>query len=222
MNNILYNKFKEYGTQVTIEKNDDINNTNVSPQSDSVYFLESGLMALMSISKEGEERVYLYFKAPRVIGFTGVLMNALDVKRSKGETSRLIIVAKTKCALRQMREPDFKHYLQSDIQFNLLILQVLTANYIEVLSHFQQAVEENAGTRFCRLLQESYVERDGKKVIPKTMTSLEMSKYLGTHPVTVSRIVSSLKKAGCITKEAGRLVICDEKMLKDFIENGME
>ncbi len=49
-----------------------------------------------------------------------------------------------------------------------------------------------------------------------------MSKYLGTHPVTVSRIVAGLKKDGCIVKEQGFVVIQDEARLRQMIENDID
>ena len=49
-----------------------------------------------------------------------------------------------------------------------------------------------------------------------------MSKYLGTHPVTVSRIVAVLKKEGCIAKEQGSVVIQDEARLRQMIENDID
>ena len=83
-------------------------------------------------------------------------------------------------------------------------------------------MEENASVRLCRLLLDSYVVKDGKKILPKTMSFLEMSRYLGTHPVTVSRIVAVLKKDGCISKEQGLVVIQDESKLMQLIENDID
>ena len=54
------------------------------------------------------------------------------------------------------------------------------------------------------------------------MTCLEISKYLGTHPVTVSRIIARLKKDGCISKEQGTIIIQDEARLKQLVHDGVE
>lgn len=226
MENALIDCFLQYGHEMVVEKDEIIFNAADQAQQNSAYFLVSGLVGLTTISREGEERIYLYFNGKRLIGFAPLLMQGIN-ERAVGRMRKIghaevFLIAKTRCVLYQLREPDYKRLLDADFEFNKLVLRVLIANYIDLLDHFQQAMEESAGTRFCRLLMESYIERDGKKMLPKSLTFLEMSKYLGTHPVTVSRIVALLKKDGCIAKEHGVVVIKDEERLLELIESGEE
>lgn len=224
----LIDHFMTYGQRLTVEKDEIIFTEGGAGRGTSAYFLESGMVALATITKEGEERVYLYFNGKRLIGFAQILKSMDKAEGAGFERLRKIghaeifLIAKTDCVLYQLREPDFRSLLKSDLQFARLVIQVLSANYIDLLDHFQQTLEESAGTRFCRLLLESHVEKDGMKVLPRSMTFLEMSKYLGTHPVTVSRIVAALKKDGCITKEQGLVVILDEERLLELIRSGEE
>lgn len=224
--NALIDCFLQYGHELVVEKDEIIFNAADYAQNYSAYFLVSGLVGLTTISKEGEERIYLYFNGKRLIGFAPLLMSTISEqavgRMRKIGHAEVFLIAKSRCVLYQLREPDYKRLLEEDFEFNRLVLQVLIANYIDLLDHFQQAMEESAGTRFCRLLMESYIEKDGKKVLPKSLTFLEMSKYLGTHPVTVSRIVALLKKDGCIAKEQGMVVIKDEERLLELIESGEE
>lgn len=224
--NALIDCFLQYGHKIVVEKDEVILNASDPSQNHSAFFLESGLVGLTTISKAGEERIYLYFNSKRLIGFAQLLMAeiqepAVGRMRKIGHAD-VFLIAKTRCVLYQLRGPDYKRLLDTDFQFNKMVLRVLISNYVDLLDHFQQAMEESAGTRFCRLLLESYIEKDGKKVLPKSLTFLEMSKYLGTHPVTVSRIVALLKKDGCIAKEQGMVVIKDEGRLLEMIETGEE
>ena len=226
MDNTLIDCFLQYGHELILEKDEMIYSATDSEQNNSAYFLVSGLVGLTTFTKDGEERIYLYFNGKRLIGFAPLLMTRVS-ERAVGRMRKIghaevFLIAKTRCVLYQLREADYKRLLETDFEFNKLVLQVLTANYIDLLDHFQQAMEESAGTRFCRLLLESYIEKDGKKVLPKQLTFLEMSKYLGTHPVTVSRIVALLKKDGYIAKEQGMVVIKDEERLLELIESGKE
>ncbi len=226
MDNTLIDCFLKYGHELVVEKDEMIYKAVDMEKSKSAYFLVSGLVGLTTYTKEGEERVYLYSNGKRLIGFAPLLLTQVSERavgrmRKVGQAN-VFLVAKTRCVLYQLREADYKHLLETDFEFNKLVLQVLTANYIDLLDHFQQVMEESAGTRFCRLLLESYVEKDGKKVLPKQLTFLEMARYLGTHPVTVSRIVALLKKDGYISKEHGMVVIKDEERLLELIESGRE
>ena len=222
--NGLFDCFFTYGEKIVVEKSKIIYAPDNKAQTDSLYYLESGLVALMSYSRGGEERVYLYMKGPRIISFMTLLLSVTNSQEITGNVvpSHLVQMTKTHCVLHRMQGSIFRKLLDEDLKFNRLILQATAANFQEVLSHFQQALEDSASVRLCRLLLDFYVVKDGKKVLPKTMSFLEMSKYLGTHPVTVSRIVAILKKDGCIVKEQGYVVIRDEERLLQMIENGID
>lgn len=226
MENVLFDRFVEYGQKFMVEKDELIYRPGDLQRRNCAFYLETGIVALATITKEGEEKVYLYFNGGRLIGFTQLLMEVnnregISWKRKIGH-AEIFIIARSKCVLYQLREKDFKRLMGDDVAFNRQVLYVVTENYVELLDHFQQALEESAGTRFCRLLLECYTQRNGVKVVPKSMTFLEMSRYLGTHPVTVSRIVAALKKMGCISKENGYVVIKDEERLMELIMSGEE
>lgn len=226
MENVLFDRFVEYGQKFMVEKDELIYRPGDLQRRNCAFYLETGVAALATITKEGEEKVYLYFNGGRLIGFTQLLMEVnnregISWKRKIGH-AEIYIIARSKCMLYQLRDRDFKRLMGSDVAFNRQVLYVVTENYLELLDHFQQALEESAGTRFCRLLLECYTQRNGVKVVPKSMTFLEMSRYLGTHPVTVSRIVAALKKMGCISKENGYVVIKDEERLMELIMSGEE
>lgn len=229
MADTLFDRFAQYGKRRVAEKGEIIHDPSSEKMSHQVIFLESGLASLMSYTKDGEERVYLYFRGKRLIGFAPVLNQMVEyyvtMNRSLEDlenASDYLQVAKSRCVLYEMSEADFKHLLDTDLSFNRLVLSALASNYIELMAHFRQSLEESAGTRFCRLLLEAYMIRDGKKVLPKSLTFLEMSKYLGTHPVTVSRIVAILKKEGCIAKIDGRVTILDENRLRYYIKENID
>lgn len=226
MENVLFERFIEHGQKIVAGKEELIYHPENLQQKNCAYYLETGVVALATFTKEGEEKVFLYFNSGRLIGFTQLLM---EVNKREGISwnrkighAEIFLIAKSKCVLYQLRDRDFKQLMESDVSFNKQVLYVVTENYLELLDHFQQALEESAGTRFCRLLLECYTDRNGVKMVPKSMTFLEMSRYLGTHPVTVSRIVAALKKMGCISKENGYVVIKDEDRLMELIISGEE
>lgn len=224
MKALLFDQFIQHGQKIIVEKDEFIYDSRKAGDGEYVYFLESGLAALMSFTKDGDERVYLYFNGQRLTGFTPLLKRAVHFDKAYLEkfSDDFFQVAKTRCVLYRIDSTKFEHLMKTDRNFTMLLLQAVTQNYLEVLNHFRQAQEESAGIRLCRLLLESSVIKNGRRVMPKSMTFLEMSRYLGTHPVTVSRIVAQLKQCGCIARENGVVVICDEEKLCHIVENGIE
>lgn len=229
MSDTLFDHFAQYGKKRIFEKGEIIHDPSNENHPCSVCFLECGLASLMNYTKDGEERVYLYFRGKRLIGFAPALKDIVESYTIQSHTSikddyeaHYFQVAMSRCVVYEMSEADFKHLLNTDLNFNKLVLGAISANYIEIMAHFRQSIEENTGTRLCRLLLETYGCKDGKKVLPKSLTFLEISKYLGAHPVTVSRIVTVLKREGCITKEDGRVTILNEERLRRYIAENAE
>ena len=160
--NGLFDCFFTYGERIIVEKNKIIFAPDNKLQSDCLYFLESGLVALMSYSRGGEERVYLYMKGPRIISFMTLLISITNSHEITGNVfpSHLVQMTKTRCVLHRMQGPTFRRLLDEDLKFNRLILQATAANFQEVLSHFQQALEDSASVRLCRLLLDFCVLKD--------------------------------------------------------------
>ncbi len=221
----LLDRFLRYGKKIEVERGSMIYNALCDEGEKSAYVLVSGIVGMMNNTREGDERIYLYFSGPRLIGFAPFLVHAIgpsffDNRSRRIGHSQISLIAKTRCQLYQLSGEICQKLLDSDMEFNRLVIQALTVNYLDLLEHFQQALEENAGIRFCRLLLEAYIEINGKMIIPKNITFVEMSKYLGTHPVTVSRIFAVLKKDGCIDKEDGVVVIKNKEKLVELIQRG--
>lgn len=224
MNTLLFERFIRHGQKMVVEKDGFIYDSRKPGDGEYMFFLESGLAALMSFTRDGDERVYLYFNDKRLIGFAPLLREAFafDDKVLEKFSDNFFQLAKTRCVLYRIGRKEFEYLMKTDPEFKGLLLQAVTQNYLEILNHFRQAQDESAGIRFCRLLLESSVVKNGVRIMPKSMTFLEMSRYLGTHPVTVSRIVAQLKKRGCVARENGCVVITDEPQLRTIVEDGIE
>ena len=225
MEKVLFDRFLNYGKKIEVQRGEMIYNALCDEGEKTAYFLMSGVVAMTNNTLEGDERIYLYIGSQRLIGFAPFLIHAIGPSFFENRSRRvghcqISLVAKTRCELYQLSGAVCQKLLDSDMEFNRLVIQALTVNYLDLLEHFQQELEESAGIRFCRLLLEAYLEIDGKMVIPKNITFVEMSKYLGTHPVTVSRIFALLKKDGCIDKEQGGVVIKNKEKLVEIIKQG--
>lgn len=218
-NRVYIEDLYQYGTKVLIKKDEYIYNANNPDDEHNAYFLDSGICALMSVTKSGEEKIYLYFKAKRTIGFSQIMVKNIE---THGTQNVFSIVAKTDCVLYRIKEETFHSLLENDPKFIHFMLKVLSENYLDVLSRYHQTQEESATVRLCRLLLEYCHEKEGKLVLPKYFTCIELSKYLGTHTVTVSRIISKLKHYGYISKAGHSIVVEKPDQLQVLIDSGLD
>lgn len=182
-----------------------------------VYLLEKGICALSSTLEAGDTRVYLYFHDRRIIGFNHLLARK---KPDGGHMPEFYIVAKTPCVLYAMEEQRFFRMMQTDHKVNEYLMNLLADNYWEVLVHMHRMYEDSAVSRLCRLLYTvSEAAFQGEVgILPRFFTYEELAQYLGSHTVTVSRIMAQLKKKGVIDRGKKGVEIKDKRYLVRMME----
>lgn len=222
MDSTFWDILKRFGTKMEVEKGYYLKlHTSPSPSA-CVYLLDEGICSLNSMTRKGDENIYLYFHAKRLIGFNH-LLTPPDSKRLLQSGTNVSIVTKTACVLYQINYEIFFHLLQTNSEFNMFFIQTLADNYSEALNHFHYMHEESLVTALCQLLLSVCRRPAGSKPsIPKFYTYEELARYLGCHPVTVSRIMAKLKQQGYLKKAGRELTIEDEDRLIQLMESEIE
>lgn len=216
MKELLWNKMIQYGTRVKMPKDVFLSGNCDNHISNYVYLLEEGICALTSITRQGEEKVYLYFHPHRLIGFNQFMVS--QKKQREGSPS-FSVVTKTSCILYQIPALTFRDLTAKDPEFNAFLLETLADNYDDALVHFHLMQEESAVVRLCSLLLEVAQPFKGLLLVPKFFTYGEMAKYLGCHPVTVSRIMAKLKQLGYIAKTREGIVMENRERLEKLVHS---
>lgn len=209
-------KLYKYGTKQTMKKGRRIFWSKEKGGQEPILFLDSGVCALCSLNKKGEESVGLYFKGPRLINSIPYLIpERLDKLYS--EDLQICITAKTNCVLYKLPEDIFYQLLSENPQFIKYTMTILAENCMDVTHHLAQLQQEGNDKKLCCLLLKYAEWKDGKLVMPSYFTYEELSDYLGIHPVTVARELLKLKSSGYIGR-AGRLIqILDPEALKKIL-----
>lgn len=219
MEKYIWDLLKERGTYLKIKKGTAITGPDARYSSSALYLLAEGIVALTSLTKNGEEKIYLYFHAPRIIGFNRHFTGPKQRVVAGPEFSN---VAKTDCTLYQIPFTEFLDLIKEHSDLNYFFIKTVADNCSESLSHFHFVQEESATVRLCHLLLEVSCLCGNKRVVPKFYSYTELAKYLGCHPVTVSRIMPKLKENGYISKGPEGIVIDDAEGLVELIETESE
>lgn len=211
--------FQQYGTKFQVKKETSV----CSPRlSDSyVYYIVKGIASLSSMTREGEEQDFIYFPQDHIIGFVPALMRHYRKQKNEElpEEAKPCfgIDTKTDCVFYRMEEKVFERLISEDTKFLASVMEAVTCNYVTLVKKYHTAQEEKASGRLYQWLLDFSAQEGGVKVVPNGFTYAEIAKYLGMHPVTVSKLASQLKKEGIIKKEKGRIVILEENKLKSMI-----
>ncbi len=181
------------------------------------YFLEQGCCALSVVTHTGEDRTLLYFQGTRPVGF----MHLMGVIQSPPAPVPVLITTKTPSVLYRLSAASLTALLEEDRDFSRYMNRVLAENFHQLLCRFHAVLDEDATQRLCRMLLE-FAQRDGDAlVMPSYFTHVEMSRYLGLHTVTVSRIMSHLKALDYVTGQGRRVVLRDRAGLERLIAEGV-
>ena len=119
MNESLLKIITDSGTRITMPKDIVLNKKYDKYISNYVYLLEEGICALNSITKQGEEKVYLYFRPNRLIGFNQFVVSAEKLNASTPEFS---VVTKTTCTLCQIPYSAFQELIVKNPEFNAFFI----------------------------------------------------------------------------------------------------
>ncbi len=214
MEESLRRAFIEYGVKLSIEKGKMLRRENETQGKQYVYWLEDGICALTSMTKGGEEWTYLYFRAKRLVAFSKLIVS----RKEQPDKPALYLTAKTNCSVYRLTGQVFRRIFSTNPEFNALMLQTLADNYDELLIHFHRTKEETAAARLCRLLLDTSALNNNKRTLPRFFTHEELARYLGTHTVTVSRIMAELIRRGFISKSGREIVIEREDELWRVIQ----
>lgn len=216
MDNFFWKYMSDKGRKMHIQKGAFIFQHSDEPNEKYVYLLDEGICALTSMTMDGEENIHLYFHPCRIISFN---QHIITEKLHPASDIRFAIIAKTDCTVFQIPLATFWEMLRTDMDFNQHVMQTLANNYEEVLVHLHWRVEKSAIARLCYLLLEIAGSSRKQKIVPKFFTYAELAKYLGVHQVTVSRIMTKLKKLGYLKRCPEGLSIEDEGSLRSLTEN---
>ena len=212
MNEPILDTLSSYGSKIKLEKGVYLNIKHSRQAPGYFYLLEEGICALTSITNRGEEAVYLYFYPRRIIGF-----NQLITGPDQERTQEFSIVTKTPCTLYRFTADTFQNLLRHNQEFNSFLMKTLADNYYEVLVHFHRRMEESAVAGLCRLHLNVARPVDGQLIVPKFFTYAELAKYLGTHSVTVSRIMAKMKQKGYMAKDRRGIIIKSPESIRQFL-----
>lgn len=213
--------FMEYGTKITVSKETSLCNPKLSDS--YIYYLTEGIASLTSLTKDGAEKDFLYFPADHLLCFVPALMRYYRKHRNENPADSGIgltqfgIDTKTDCVFYRINQQVFENLLDTDPLFLSYVMEATTRHYATLVLKFQDAQEERISARLYKWLLNFSLPEGSYRAVPRGLTYADIAKYLGIHPVTVSKLASSLKKKGIIRKEQGRILIIDEKQLRDML-----
>lgn len=144
---------------------------------DRLYFVQSGVLRLVSIDYEGEEVTFqLFTRGQLVASFESFYL---------GEESLFTLEAITDCEVSFLEKKELDKLLETQANFSELVQGFLASRLIDYTKLFYARIVENPENRYLHFLKE---HEDLESLVPDYM----IASYLGITPVSLSRIKKRL------------------------------
>lgn len=177
---------------------------------DFMFFLFSGSVMGAIIDVNGNEYFF-----NEIFPHKGInSMVALGAGLCNDTKSSFSFVALSDVVCCKIPSQVVKDYLTAHPQQLIEFISKLMANYIDTCLRLNSRTASRTIERYCKFILENNTVHNGAHILGKNYTGNEISRLLGVHPTTLSRMQSALIQAGCIKKVAEGIKICNWELIK--------
>lgn len=212
-----YKDLLRKGERIRMERNSRI--VDADTLLDSLYYLEDGIVALIDLLEDGDERIYRYHKRGELLGIFKLYNMIPCLKNSPQHTVCGIYnsIAKTECIVYRLEPEVVLDFLYQNPE--MLIEQIRMTGKVNINHSFRYSrmLKNRTPNILCEVLLEVSREKDGVLQLDPYFSNAEIARYMGIHVVTVGKILKQLRKEGLIERSMGRIVILDRKGLEVYL-----
>lgn len=180
---------------------------------DVVYYLVSGVVYRIIVTENGDECIL-----NRKNGGEGVasLIGILAAYTEKPYHSINDFVAHTECICYRIPADVCIDYLRQRPELLEGLLHESVCDYASLSKKFWARKEKNAPAELCAFLLENSREVEGRRLLSKQYTNIEIAKFLSVHRVTVTNMLRTLKEEGCVERTPQGLVLTNLSALESY------
>ena len=180
---------------------------------DAVYYLVSGVVYRVVLTENGDESIL-----SRKIGSEGVssLIGILTAFSTPPYRSIHDFIAHTDCVCYKIPIDVCLAYLQQQPDLLVDLLRESVNDYTHLSKKYWAKKEKNAPAELCAFLLENSREVEGRRLLSKQYTNIEIAKFLSVHRVTVTNMLRALKEEGCVERTPQGLVLTNLSALEAY------
>jgi CRP-like cAMP-binding protein len=174
-------------------------------QSDWFYIISQGKVKIFKSASQGKEITLSFFGPGEIFGEVAVLENKPYPASAQAITATRLI---------GIKKADFWEYMLKHPPIALKIISVLSSRLREAQSRLRDMAGERVEQRLARIL----LMLSAKLGSTLPFTRQELSDMAGTTTETTIRVLSQWKEQGVIRSVRGKIIIIDDKKLKELGE----
>jgi CRP-like cAMP-binding protein len=170
---------------------------------DALYFVVEGVVKVFKTSADGKEQILSIIRP-------GESFN--DVSVLNGSVSLVSAAAMGPVVLYAIKKSDLEKVMREHPQIALNIIKVLSQRVTELISLVEDLSFRHVTGRVAKMLLEYAGDKTGDR--PR-LTQQEMAAMIGTAREMVGRSLKNLEGDGAIRMERSRIIITNQKALRE-------
>ena len=180
-----------------------------------IYFMLKGSCYRSYITDKGSSIIYEVKTANgNVDSFLGILS-----LYTPDQSNLYRFTAREECNCLVIPLDRFVTWIEGNATFAIDLLKMAMGQYRDLQKSFQAYQEGRNANRFCMSIIQNSCMENGKHILNKKNTMVEMASSLGIHAVTASRIMRVLCEEGILVRTSQGYVIEDINRLYQYASN---
>ena len=178
---------------------------------DFIYYLTEGLIYRTVLDEKGDITIY------DTKSGDNWLRSALGILYLFNDgVAYTNFIAKTDCICYKIPKESVMNIIKNDPVILYALVEISMDFYNKTIMLLQKKKEKSTVKALCQFLLDQAEYKNNKLAVRKACTNAEISRFLGVHQVTASRIIKCLKDEGIIVRCANGLTILDQVKLIDY------
>ena len=176
-----------------------------------IYYLSEGLIYRTVLDEKGDITIY------DTKSGDNWLRSALGILYLFNEgVAYTNFIAKTDCVCYKIPKDIVMDIIKKDPEILYDLVEIAMDFYNKTIVLLQKKREKSTVKALCQFLLDQAEYKNNKLAVRKACTNAEISRFLGVHQVTASRIIKCLKDEGIIVRCANGLTILDQVKLIEY------
>ena len=178
----------------------------------SLFFILKGSGIVGCVDEDGGERVLHYFHRGDCAGKAALYRERGNSPIFEGAS----IVAMTDCLCYKVPLEECVNYAQQHAGVFRYLMEVLVREVGRLEENLMLMRENKTAAVLCRFFQDNAYDQKGVLALDRWFNYEELSRILGIHSVTISRMVRRLMEEGVVAREPHRFLILQPAALESY------
>lgn len=183
------------------------------PGSGYLYYLRSGMINIITISGNGDEKTIYMLEEGSFFG---------EATFFQGNNHFASALTLKECVILKLDENCVRQLVEGDSDFSFYLMRVLSQKLRKLSSQIEDLSFLSMHGRLSRLLlkfvEDFGIETEEGIVLPLSITDEQLGKLIGARREAITKALGRLRERGLLIKQNRKICVKDIELLREYVE----